>query len=105
MRAFRQFVKPAHSGLRAAATRAQQIPTHRYDALPRRRQEQFDGVLRWDGPYFRQRQRANAAERDDRRMPQQIDEVRRQTMRGWIARQFIRSPPDVGWSRSYPVEG
>jgi hypothetical protein len=39
MRAFRQFVKSAHAGLSAAAARAQQIPAHRHDALPRRRQE------------------------------------------------------------------
>src|ERR1700688_2940421 len=88
MCAFRQFVEPAHTGLRAAAARAQQIPAHGYDALPRRRQEQFDGMVGLDGPYFRQRNRANAAERNDRRMPQKTGEVRRETMRSGITRQL-----------------
>jgi len=88
MRAFRQFVEPAHAGLRPAAARAQQIPAHSDDAVPRRRQEQFDGMVGLDGPYFRQRNWANAAERNDRRMPQEIGEFWRETMRSGIARQL-----------------
>src|ERR1700730_5817314 len=83
-----QFVKPTHTGLRPAAARAQQIPAHSDDAVPRRRQEQFDGMVGLDGPYFRQRNWTNAAERDDRRMPQKIGELRRETMRSGIARQL-----------------
>ena len=88
MCALRQFVEPAHPGLRPAAARAQQIPAHRDDAVPRRRQEQFDGMVGWDGPDFRQRNGANAAKLNDRRMPQDIDQVRRETMRSGIARQL-----------------
>ena len=83
-----QFVKPTHTGLRPAAARAQQIPAHSDDAVPRRRQEQFDGMVGLGGPYFRQRKWANAAQRNDRRMPQEIGEIRRETMRSGIARQL-----------------
>ena len=50
MRAFRQVLKSAHAGLRAAAARAEQLPSHRHDALPRRRQEQLHCVVGRDGP-------------------------------------------------------
>src|ERR1700692_1348652 len=88
MCALRQFVEPTHTGLRPAAARAQQIPAHGDNAVPRRRQEQFDGMVGLDGPYFRQRNWANAAKRNDRRMPQEIGELRRETMRSGIARQL-----------------
>src|SRR6202051_4467483 len=86
MGALRQFVKPTHTGLRPTAARAQQIPAHSDDAVPRRRQEQFDRMVGLDGPYFCQRNWANAAKRNDRRMPQEIGELRRETMRSGIAR-------------------
>jgi hypothetical protein len=50
MRAFRQVLKPAHARLRAAAARAEQLPSHRHDALPRRSQEQLHGLVGRNGP-------------------------------------------------------
>ena len=88
MRAFGQVLQPAHAGFRAAATRAEQLPSHRHDAPPRRRQEQLDGVLGRRRPEFRQRHRTHTAQVDDRRMAQVIDEVRRKSMRGRVAREF-----------------
>ena len=88
MCAFRQVLKPAHAGLRAAAARAEQLPSHRHDALPRRRQKQLHRMVGWGRPQRRQRRRTNAAQIDDRRMPKVIDEVRPKSMRGRIAREF-----------------
>ena len=88
MCAFRQVLKPAHAGLRAAAARAEQLPSHRHDALPRRRQKQLHRMVGWGRPQRRQRHWTNAAQIDDRRMPQVIDEVRPKSMRGRIARKF-----------------
>ena len=50
MRAFGQVLQLAHAGLRAAAARAEQLPSHRHDALPRRGQEQLHRVVWRDGP-------------------------------------------------------
>ncbi len=50
MRAFGQVLQSAHAGLRAAAARAEQLPSHRHDALPRRGQKQFHGVVWRGGP-------------------------------------------------------
>ena len=88
MCAFRQVLKPAHAGLRAAAARAEQLPSHRHDALPRRRQKQLHRIVGLGRPQRRQRRRTNAAQIDDRRMPKVIDEVRPKSMRGRIAREF-----------------
>jgi hypothetical protein len=46
MRALRQVLKLAHAGLGAAAARTQELPSHRHDAFPRRRQEQLDRMVR-----------------------------------------------------------
>ena len=88
MGAFRQILEPAHAGLRAAAARAEQLPSHRHDALARRRQKQLHRVVGRGRPQRRQRYGANAAQIDDRRMAQVIDEVRRKPMRGRVAREF-----------------
>src|SRR5476649_46070 len=90
MRAFRQFLEPAHTGLRPAAAWAQQIPAHSDNSLPRRGEEQFDRMVRRDGPYFCERNWANASERADRRMPQEIAKLRREAMRGGILLQLRR---------------
>ncbi len=50
MRAFGQVLQPAHAGFRAAAARAEQLPSHRHDALPRRRQEHLHSVVWRDRP-------------------------------------------------------
>src|ERR1700722_14652163 len=85
MRAFRQVLQSAHAGLRAAAARAEQLPSHRHHALPRRGQKQLHGEV-WRGrPKFRQRYGANAAQIDDWRMPQVIDEVRPEVVRSRVA--------------------
>ena len=70
MRAFRQVLQPAHARLRAAAARAEQLPSHRHDALPRRREKQFHRLVGRRRPEFRQRHGPNAAQIDDRRMTQ-----------------------------------
>ena len=88
MRAFGQVLKSAHAGLRAAAARAEQLPSHRHNALPRRRQKQLHRMVGWGRPQRRQRQRTNAAQIDDRRMPQVVDEVRPKSMRRRVACKF-----------------
>ena len=50
MRAFGQVLQSAHAGLRAAAARAEQLPSHRHHALPRRGQKQLHGVVRRGRP-------------------------------------------------------
>ena len=88
MRAFRKVLKPAHAGLRAAAARAEQFPSHRHRALPRRRQKQLDRMVGRGGPERCECDGPNAAQIDDRRVPQVVDEVRRKRMRSKIAREF-----------------
>ena len=56
----------------------------------------------WSGGADHSVASANAAQIDDRRMPQEIDEVRRQPMRGRVARQFRRERVESlagGWLR------
>jgi hypothetical protein len=88
MRAFGQVLKSAHAGLRATAARAEQLPSHRHDAFARRGQEHLDCMVGRRRPEFRQRHGTNAAQIDDRRMPQIVDEVWRKSMRSGIAREF-----------------
>ena len=88
MRACRQVLKSAHAGLCAAAARAQKLPSHRHDALPRRREKQFHRLVGRRRPEFRQRHGPNAAQIDGRRMTQVVEEIRRKRMRSRIASEF-----------------
>ena len=94
-----QLMQLLDARFRAATARTEQIPPHRQDAEPLRREEEFHNIRRRGVPLSRHRQRTNAAESHRRRVEQKVGKLRRQAVTRRIAPKLCDQPIEAPTGR------